>query len=119
MIGPADAPKPGAAPPKIDELVREATKLRRTAAHALRCGVNPDELLSYARGNKPHGFEAFLAQSPWAMGRVVALVKANRRPESLGAKLLRSPDRTDPYAWGIQNTGDREADLATLLDKVD
>lgn len=91
---------------------------RHLAYHALQCGVIPDEILSYARGTSPKGFDSVLTAFPWVMGRVVALMKAQRRPQSLGAKLLSSVGRTDPYAWGIGDTGDRDRDLATLLDLV-
>jgi hypothetical protein len=81
-------------------------------------GVIPDEILSYARGNNPEGFSTILGRSPWAVAKVVALTKAQRRPNSLGAKLLASVGRTDPYDWGIKDTGDRDRDLAALLDQV-
>jgi hypothetical protein len=119
MNSPA-APKPES--PAFDTIIAQAQSLanlqRSTAYHALQMGVIPDEILSYARGNNPDGFESVLAHSAWAMDRVVALTKAQRRPESLGAKLLASVGHTDPYVWGIKDTGDRDFDLAALLNRV-
>lgn len=119
MNSPA-APKPES--PAFDTIIGHAARLalvqRSTAYHALQMGVIPDEILSYVRGNSPDGFESVLDHSAWAMDRVVALVKAQRRPNSLGAKLLASVGRTDPYYWGIKDTGDVDRDLAVLLDLV-
>lgn len=119
MNSPA-APKPGT--PRFDTIVAHSQLhlrvQRHTAYHALQMGVNPDEILSYARGQVVIGFDELLAKSPWAMTKVVALVKSKRQPASLGSKLLASVGRTDPYVWGIRDTGDRERDLAALLDQV-
>ncbi len=119
MNSPA-APKPGT--PPFGAIIEQArcthAEQQRTAFHALQLGVNPDEILSYARGHVVDGFETVLARSPWAMARVVALTKSRRRPESLGSKLLASTGHTDPYVWGIRDTGDRDHDLAALLDQV-
>jgi hypothetical protein len=109
----------GPFPALFREALVDLADYRLTAIHALQIGVDPDEIIDYARGLRPLGFENLLVQSPWAMGRVTALVKAARRPASLGNKLLSSRGRTDPYAWGIKETGDRDLDLATLLDQVD
>ena len=119
MNSPA-APKPGT--PRFDSIIAQSGHIlsaqRRTAYHALQSGVNPDEILTYARGLRPESFETVFARCPWAMARVVALVKAKRRPASLGARLLAGVGRTDPYAWGIRDTGDRDRDLASLLNQV-
>lgn len=119
MNSPA-APKPGT--PAFDTIVAQAQihlhEQRHSAYYALQLGVNPDEILSYVRGDSPEGFDSVLASSPWTMGRVVALMKAMRRPNSLGSKLIASVGRTDPYIWGIKDTGDVDRDLAALIDLV-
>ncbi len=119
MNSPA-TPKPET--PPLAEIIAQAARLtnlqRSTAYHALQMGVIPDEILSYVRGNSPDGFESVLGHSAWAMDRVVALTKAQRRPNSLGAKILDSVGHTDPYVWGIKDTGDVDRDLAALLDQV-
>lgn len=103
----------------VEQAQLQLHEQRHSAHYALQLGVNPDKILSYARGNSPEGFDSVLISSSWAMGRVVALMKAMRRPQSLGAKLLASVGRTDPYYWGIKDTGDVDRDLAVLLDLVD
>ena len=105
----------------ILEAFRDLPALRSTADYALKLGVVPESLLRYVRGGleeyERQDVEHMLAQSPWAMGRVVALVKAKRDPASLGAKIL-SATHTDPYAWGMKNTGDLDLDMALLLEMV-
>jgi len=122
---------PAAQPPRrgtatfhtlIEESFRKETALRKTAGHALLTGVNPEEILDYVRGQVTPANRAdvdqMLARSPWALGRVVALVKAKRDPASLGARILASHGAIQPRAWGIAGSGDHEADLAELLDRV-
>jgi hypothetical protein len=106
----------------LEESAREGIALRNTAGHALLVGVNPEEILDYVRGQVSPAnrvdVDQMLARSPWALGRVVALVKAKRDPASLGARILASHGQVDPRAWGIVGSGDHEADLAMLLDQV-
>lgn len=119
MNSPA-APKPGT--PPFDTIVAQSGHVlyeqRRTAFHALQMGVDPEDILSYVRGHRPDEFDAVLTHSPWALNKVAALVMAQRRPGSLGARILASTGHTDPYVWGIRDTGDRDRDLASLLDQV-
>ena len=60
----------------------ELTAYRKTSSHALDIGVRPRELVRYARGDLDEvarvDFQRLLTQSPWALGRVVAIVKAQR-----------------------------------------
>ena len=87
MNSPA-APKPGTT---FDSIVAQAQlqlhEQQHTAFHALQMGVNPDEIIDYARGLSPSGFETVLTRSPWALRRVTALVRAARVSNSLGLNL--------------------------------
>ena len=60
----------------------ELTAYRLTYHHALDIGVRPRELVRYVQGKLSTparvAFQGLLNQSPWALGRVVALVKARR-----------------------------------------
>ena len=94
---------------------------KKTAEHALAIGIRPTDLLRYVR-RELEGYEhaemhCSLVRSPWATDRVVALVKAARTPGSLGERLL-SSTHTDPYVWGMKNTGDSDLDMAHLLEQV-
>ena len=93
--------------------------LKKTAAHALTIGIRPNDLIRFVRGDLEGiartEVQVSLDRSPWALGRVVALVKARRDASSLGSRVLTS-DSFDPYAWGILNTGDIDTDGCTLLD---
>ncbi|MHC4180279.1 MAG: hypothetical protein ACYSWU_22470 [Planctomycetota bacterium] len=104
--------------PILDQAMRNLAEYRQTAAHALDLGVDPREIIDYARGRQPAGIVTYLTQCPWVMDRVVALVKAARKPGSLGAKILAGVGPTIPSHWGIRDTGNEDADLATLLDQV-
>lgn len=92
---------------------------KQTAAHALTIGIRPNDLIRFVRGDLEGiartEVQASLDRSPWALGRVVALVKARRNASSLGSRIVAS-DLFDPYAWGILNTGDIDTDGCTLLD---
>jgi len=103
----------------LNETLVSLPDARNTPEFAVRVAhVNPFLLLDYVRGSANLAdAHAMIAQSDWAAGRVVALVKSRRDPRSLGARILRSTN-TDPYAWGIENTGDEVMDLALLLDQV-
>ena len=93
---------------------------KQTQFHALGIGVRPADLVRYVAGNLVVGeqgeIEALLVQAPWAMERVVALVKARRDPTSLGAQILAG--EFNPYAYGVQRTEDPEMDAATLLNLI-
>jgi len=106
----------------VDQALRESVGVRETAAHALLLGVVPDEIVAYVRRTLPHHAReevtAQAARVPWVMGRIVALVKARRNPSSLGARILEGTGEVNPYAWGIEKTEDRDADVAELLDQV-
>ena len=107
--------------PTADFSARLTTLLKhsfQSAADALDNGVCPFRLLEYARGRVTDDALQMVASSPWATARVVALVKSARNPLSIGSQILRATD-TDPYAWGIENTGDEVMDLARLLEKLD
>jgi len=119
MTSPAAAPQPrGSFQIAIEEALSETRSIRTTAGHALKTGVIPDEIIDYVRGRPSADIEHMLARSPWAMGRVVVLVKAKRDPASLGARILASHGQVQPPHWGIQGSGDPDADLAYLLDQV-
>jgi uncharacterized protein YciW len=124
MSSPATPPRSGAAAftTLLDETVLMHARVKGTASHALAIALYPDQIIDYVRGvltpSARANVMASLAHSAWGMSRVVALVKSRRDPASLGARLLVGEGSVDPYAWGIQDTGDPETDLATLLDKV-
>lgn len=113
---------PSSFPQVIEQALTTWTEARNTAHYAISTGVNPHDLIDYVRGTLSEGeradVQAMLATSPWAMGRVVALVKAKRRPESLGTKIMLTEGKIDPAAWGIPSSGDHEVDLAKLLDTL-
>ena len=122
MIGPAmNPPQRGTAAfhTLVGDALRHGAAARETAAYALDMGVFPDQIIDYVRGTSARQeMTTVLATVPWAMARVVALVKAGRDPASLGARILATEGPVDPYAWEIASTGDRDADLANLLDQV-
>lgn len=125
MTGPAaNPPRTGtiAFHTLIDDALRHAAAVRETPAHSLAMGVFPDQIIDYVRGelslDAREEMTTALATVPWAMGRVVALVKARRSPTSLGAMILATTGKICPYDWGVPNTGDEDADLAALLDRV-
>jgi len=89
---------------------------KNSPEYALDLGIAPDEIISIARGEGC--ISGLCAQSPWVLGRIAALVRAARTPNSLGSQILAST-HTDPYAWGIKSTGDRDRDLALLLNLVE
>lgn len=86
------------------------TAYRMTYNHALDIGVRPRELVLYVQGKLDTGarvdFQGLLTQSPWALGRVVALVKA-KRVGNVGARVVVS---------AITDLNDVQA--AELLDEV-
>jgi len=116
----ANPPRPGAFHTLVEDALLESAAIRNTASHALRNGVNPKEIVDYVNGQvsaiERSAIHEMLAREPWAMGRVVALVKARRNPASLGARIL--VGALIPAAYGIPTTEDPEADLAELLDQV-
>jgi len=120
---PQDPPVPGPAlfSHFVDQAFVVRGELSRTAAYALQTGVNPRDLIHYVQGvctdPERREVEHLLAQSPWALSRVVALVKAKRNPASLGAQVLKA-DSTNPYGWGIKQTGDPDMDIALLLESI-
>jgi len=58
------------------------TTYRQSYLHAFDMGIRAPDILRYAFGKMPDeersAFVASLSQSPWALGRVVAIVKAKR-----------------------------------------
>jgi len=118
MIGPATPKQTSTASfnEVLDAAVKTGIDYKKTRDHALKIGVDPQEIIEYAKGNRPAGAEAMFARSPWAMSRVVALVKAARRPGSLGYNLLSSPDDSISAGSGIKRG---EGHLAALLDQVE
>jgi len=58
------------------------TTYRQSYLHAFDIGIRAPDILRYAFGTMPDeersDFVASLNQSPWALGRVVAVVKAKR-----------------------------------------
>ena len=105
----------------LDQALMSANQYRQTYHYALDIGIRPEELINYVRGrigvHERRGFEHNLSRSPWALQRVVALVKAMRTPGSLGAQILAACN-TDPYAWGIKRMGDVDTDLCLLLERI-
>ena len=120
-----NSPKSPSPRTSFDEVVLEALHTRAdvqcSASYALKNGVDPRLLVSYARGTlsglEREEAEAMLVQSPWALRRVVVLTKCRQNDRTIGYRILHA-DHTDPYFWGIRNTGDVEMDLARLLDLV-
>lgn len=102
----------------VDEFIRANGIQRKTSTYALEIGIRPDELIRYAKGERPRGFQELLLQSPWAMERVVTLIKAIRDPKSIASYMFRAAC-VDPYVWGVLNTGDRDVDMMTLIDQVE
>ena len=104
----------------LEDAFKQLATVEKTAGHALRNGVSPKEIVDYVNGQvtdyERSATQEMLAREPWAMGRVVALVKARRNPASLGARIL--VGALIPAAYGIPTTEDPEADLAELLDQV-
>jgi hypothetical protein len=66
----------------FDLAMRASVAYKKTYAHALDLGINPKDIVLYATGALSPGerdrFHGQLLQSPWALGRVVAIVKAKR-----------------------------------------
>jgi hypothetical protein len=118
MNVPANPPRPVTFVSVIQEISTACAIQRRTSTYALEIGIRPDELIRYAKGDRPEGFHELLVRSSWAMDRVSALVRSLRDPDSIGCIILKLQD-LDPYMWGIYNTGDWDADLATLIDQVE
>ena len=91
---------------------------KQTAEHALDIGVCPTDLVRYVRGvltaRERDEVQSLIARSPWAMDRVVALVKARRDPNNLGSRILIG----EPFAWDVQRTDDLDTDEASLLNTV-
>lgn len=125
MTSPA-APNPTPGTVGFHKLIEAATlelgDFRKTSGHALGIGVLPDQIIDYVRGQLDNGqqreVERLLARSPWALGRVTALVKARRDPGSLGARILATIGEVDPSVWRIPSSGDPDTDLARLLDQI-
>jgi len=119
----AQKPRPatGSFPGLVDQALTHLNEHRRTARYALDLGIRPQEIIDYVRGHlspaERRGLTSLLGRSSWAMSRVVALVKSRRNSASLGAKILAS-DHIAPSAWGMKETGDEDADLCLLLDRV-
>jgi len=95
------------------------TEYKRTASHALSIGVRPKDLVRYVRGNledheraEVHGL---IALSPWALGRVVALVKARRDETSLRYRCATIPI-LNHYARPPGGWIDEDLEGAKLLD---
>lgn len=69
---------------------------KKTYAHALDLGIRPKDVVLYATGalrpSERERFQGQLLQSPWALSRVVAIVKTLRHPiESLQVRLRLLP----------------------------
>ena len=79
-----------------------------TAHHALDLGLRPVEIVCYVQGDlsdlERTEFQGLLAQSPWAMSRVAALVKARRNR-------IREKD-------SVQWANMSDMDAAAALDRV-
>ena len=101
----------------FEDAAQELAIQRATIDYALRTGVCPETLLDYVRGAPGRRAEArtMVVNSEWALKTVAGLVKAKRRPNSFASKLLAS-DNSDPYHWGMKSSGDRDMDLAYLLE---
>jgi len=106
----------------VDSAIQSRTALQNTAGFALSTGVDPQTLIDYARGRASPAVkseaEMMVMSSPWAMSRVLALVRAARDPSSLGAGILRTVGNTNPYEWGMTRTEDPQMDLALLLERI-
>lgn len=86
----------------FDAVAAASVEYKKTYHHALTIGITPRELVLYAkgelRGPDRDAFERRLIQSPWALGRVVALVKAGNEG-SYFTRLLILKAHTRPCPW--------------------
>jgi hypothetical protein len=107
----------------IDQAIQARPAHQNTAEHALSVGVDPQMLVDYARGDRTPAVKSagkvMVLDSPWAMRRVVALIRASRNPDTLAAGILRTSGRTNPYEWGISRTEDPDMDFARLLEQIE
>lgn len=66
----------------LQHTLTNLVRYRQTYEHALKLGITPRDIVRYARCELPPAqreeVEAQLVRSPWALGRVAALVKAGR-----------------------------------------
>ena len=66
----------------VETALTSHVQYKQTHLHAFDVGIRAPELLRYAFGkldeNERREFTELLARSPWAMQRVVAIVKAKR-----------------------------------------
>jgi hypothetical protein len=65
-----------------DQALGELLRYKKTYKHAFDIGIRPKELLAYAKGELDsetrREVTSLISRSPWAMSRVVALVKSWR-----------------------------------------
>ena len=130
--------KPQTPPPTMgsfkaafDQTVANLAANKHTYEHALSLGISPRDLVSYVCRDRVENYsdltlsdperidlERLLVKSPWAMGRVVALVKA-LRTASAGSLLFRA--RTIPilnhYARS-EEWNDEDLEGCKLLDQL-
>lgn len=67
----------------LDQALVFARRHKQTYMHAFDIGIRAPDLMRYVSGKleevERREFQGLLARSPWAMARVVALVKAKRQ----------------------------------------
>jgi len=117
---PASRPNPAAFEKLVTDVLR--TRTAPDMETALVSGVDVYGLCRYATGvvtpQERAEIQAQITDHPWALSRVVALVKGARTKRSLADRILRAARRG---AWsGLIDTvsADPERQLAKLLDSI-
>lgn len=92
----------------LDQALGEHVRYKQTYMHAFDIGIRAPDLMRYAMGRldayERDEFTRLLSRSPWAMSRVVALVKAKR-------------ESTGPRALFYDSNGQDELEALKLLDQ--
>jgi hypothetical protein len=105
----------------IEHLLQKAAAFKQTYHHALSLGISPRDIVRYALCVLPPKeraqFESELVQSPWAMGRVVALVKLKRVEHDLRIRQVTVPI-LNHYAR-MEEWKDEDLEGCKLLDSIE
>ena len=114
------APEPSNGPADFARLINTAIRAR-TPDRDLRSGVDVYGLCHYAAGDVPAAerirVHHQLLASPWAMSRVIALVKGARTPGSLATTVLEAA-RSGDWSGLLASGPDSALELARLLDAL-
>lgn len=108
-------------PTAFAHLIDAAARAPQTPDQALRSGVDVYGVIRYAAGvvsvDERTVIEAQLARSPWAMDRVVALVKGARTLGSIATTILDTA-RSGDWSGLLASGPDPEHHLALLLNTL-